>query len=281
MSPLQGAILRTPHVAAIAFYQRFGFVDGFSDPLHLYIRTKDLKNLIAWEHHSKDYPNMIIVTGGSGKVGRAVVSDLMAHGYKVASIDSAADERHLQSAEAHGHHLHARRHHGFRAGDGGLLRHQLARGRAGDGRGASGRHPHARRSSGPRDLRYQRAVDLQRLRGGEAAQDPQRRLGVERDGLWHSLCADAGLRSRGRGDRAAGILLFALEARRREDGRAICPVGRRDQDHRAALFQRAGAGRLPPLRAYNQDPRSRRFNLWTYIDARDARRPCACRSKAS
>lgn len=32
---------------------------------------------------------MIIVTGGSGKLGRIVVADLMAHGYKVASIDMA------------------------------------------------------------------------------------------------------------------------------------------------------------------------------------------------
>ena len=32
---------------------------------------------------------MIIVTGGSGKLGRVVVSDLMVHGYKVASIDMA------------------------------------------------------------------------------------------------------------------------------------------------------------------------------------------------
>jgi nucleoside-diphosphate-sugar epimerase len=32
---------------------------------------------------------MIIVTGGSGKLGRIVVADLMAHGYKVASIDLA------------------------------------------------------------------------------------------------------------------------------------------------------------------------------------------------
>ena len=30
---------------------------------------------------------MIIVTGGSGKVGRACVRDLMAHGYDVTSID--------------------------------------------------------------------------------------------------------------------------------------------------------------------------------------------------
>ncbi len=30
---------------------------------------------------------MIIVTGGSGKVGRACVKDLMEHGYKVVSID--------------------------------------------------------------------------------------------------------------------------------------------------------------------------------------------------
>jgi nucleoside-diphosphate-sugar epimerase len=33
---------------------------------------------------------MIIVTGGSGKVGRACVKDLMEHGYKVASLDMAA-----------------------------------------------------------------------------------------------------------------------------------------------------------------------------------------------
>ena len=32
---------------------------------------------------------MIIVTGGSGKLGRVVVADLMAHGYKVTSIDMA------------------------------------------------------------------------------------------------------------------------------------------------------------------------------------------------
>lgn len=32
---------------------------------------------------------MIIVTGGSGKVGRACVKDLMEHGYKVASLDLA------------------------------------------------------------------------------------------------------------------------------------------------------------------------------------------------
>ena len=31
---------------------------------------------------------MIIVTGGSGKVGRAAVKDLMEHGYKVVSLDS-------------------------------------------------------------------------------------------------------------------------------------------------------------------------------------------------
>ena len=36
---------------------------------------------------------MIIVTGGSGKVGRACVKDLMEHGYKVASIDMAQARR--------------------------------------------------------------------------------------------------------------------------------------------------------------------------------------------
>ena len=30
---------------------------------------------------------MIVVTGGTGKLGRACVKDLMAHGYQVTSVD--------------------------------------------------------------------------------------------------------------------------------------------------------------------------------------------------
>ena len=37
----------------------------------------------------------VIVTGGSGKVGRACVSDLLAHGYQVANVDSVPPAREL------------------------------------------------------------------------------------------------------------------------------------------------------------------------------------------
>ncbi len=60
---LKDAILRTLQAADIAgiralivhakddtvrrYYQRFSFADGFSDPLHLYVLTKDLKRLVS------------------------------------------------------------------------------------------------------------------------------------------------------------------------------------------------------------------------------------------
>ena len=33
--------------AARAYYARFGFIDGFSDPLHMYVLSKELKGLIS------------------------------------------------------------------------------------------------------------------------------------------------------------------------------------------------------------------------------------------
>ena len=33
--------------AARAYYARFGFIDGFPDPLHMYVLTKELKSLAA------------------------------------------------------------------------------------------------------------------------------------------------------------------------------------------------------------------------------------------
>jgi GNAT superfamily N-acetyltransferase len=60
---LKGAIVRSLRVADIAgmralvvhakdekaraFYEKFGFTQGFSDPLHLYVLTKELKALVA------------------------------------------------------------------------------------------------------------------------------------------------------------------------------------------------------------------------------------------
>ena len=57
---------------------------------------------------------MIVVTGGSGKVGRACVRDLMDHGYDVTSIDMMPPPGQTQSAEAWRRALQPRRRHRFR-----------------------------------------------------------------------------------------------------------------------------------------------------------------------
>jgi nucleoside-diphosphate-sugar epimerase len=41
----------------------------------------------SWKDEIQNGAKMIVVTGGSGKLGRVVVKDLMEHGYKVTSID--------------------------------------------------------------------------------------------------------------------------------------------------------------------------------------------------
>ena len=42
-----------------------------------------------------DHSKKIVVTGGTGKVGRACVKDLMAHGYQVLNVDSIAPREQL------------------------------------------------------------------------------------------------------------------------------------------------------------------------------------------
>ncbi len=136
---------------------------------------------------------MIIVTGGSGKVGRACVRDLMEHGYKVLSIDLMRPAGHFESAQADRPGVQSRRHHGFRPGDGGVLRHRRpARRREGHRHRPYGRHRGARPRGGPRHLRRQHEVDLQCVRGGAAARHPQCRVGVERDGVRHPLSRQRG-----------------------------------------------------------------------------------------
>ena len=71
--------------------------------------------------------------------------------------------------------------------------------------------------------------------------------------------------------RPAGVGLLARQDARRGDGRALLPVGPGDEDHRAAVLQRHGAAGLRARsRRSTTTPRLRKWNLWGYIDARDA-----------
>ena len=77
-----------------------------------------------------------------------------------------------------------------------------------------------------------------------AARHQERGVGVERDGVRHPLPQGSAIRAGRRGDRAAGDRLLAVEADRREDGRAVLPLGPEDEDRRPALLQRHGAARV-------------------------------------
>ena len=154
---------------------------------------------------------MIVVTGGSGKVGRACVRDLMDHGYDVTSIDmmpppgqsnppkpgdvrySRADVTDFGQAMAALSMIDER----VAKVTGVVHLAAIARARAGDQ---------------PRHLRRQYGLDLQRLRSGAPARHQKRRLGLERDGLRDSLSEGPGLRTGRRGSGAARDRLFAVEA---------------------------------------------------------------------
>lgn len=44
---IRALVVHAKDDAARKFYGHFGFADGFTDPLHLYVLTKDLKQLVA------------------------------------------------------------------------------------------------------------------------------------------------------------------------------------------------------------------------------------------
>jgi ribosomal protein S18 acetylase RimI-like enzyme len=44
---IRAFVVHAKNDAARAFYERYGFAPGFTDPLHLYVLIKDLKSLIG------------------------------------------------------------------------------------------------------------------------------------------------------------------------------------------------------------------------------------------
>ena len=115
----------------------------------------------------------VAVTGGSGKLGRAVVTALIGDGWIVVNFDRVPGTRQPGP-------LHPHRPHRLRPGRRGLLRHRRGPPRR-RCRRPSCRHP--RRDLRPErgNLRQQPPLDVPRLPSRQAIQDPQPGLGVQRD----------------------------------------------------------------------------------------------------
>ena len=91
-----------------------------------------------------------------------------------------------------------------------------------------------------RDIPDQRAVDLQRLRGGRRPPRPPRRLGFVRDGARAAVRHPARVRASRRDHRAAARdVVYAVEARRRDHGGAA-GAAHRDRVHRPADLEHHG-----------------------------------------
>jgi NAD(P)-dependent dehydrogenase (short-subunit alcohol dehydrogenase family) len=116
----------------------------------------------------------VVVTGGSGKLGRACVRDLVDHGYDVVNVDLVPPLEALcpfvqADLEDFGQALEVCAGVDDRHGRVDAVVHLAAI-------PAPGMRPERG------DLPPQHAEHLQRLRGGAPPRDPQRRVGVERDG---------------------------------------------------------------------------------------------------
>ena len=121
----------------------------------------------------------VVVTGGSGKVGRACVKDLLEHGYQVFNVDTvppASDNCPFVQADLtdFGQAFEVLSEVDDRLASIDALVHLAAI-------PAPGKNPNAV------IFKVNTRQHLQRLRGGAAPQDSQRRVGVERDRARHAV----------------------------------------------------------------------------------------------
>ena len=185
----------------------------------------------------------IAVTGGSGKLGRAVIADLTAHGNEVVNLDVAAPAPRPQDrpdrlrADRRGAHRHRR---------------PLRQDRRG---GAPGGDPGARAHPERGDVPPQHHRDLQRLLRRAAGRHHQRRVGVQRDRARAAVPHAAAVHPGRRGvSGPARVDVLAGQAPRGADGRAVLPVATRAEDDRAALLQRDGPRGLRRVPGFRRRP---------------------------
>ena len=181
----------------------------------------------------------IVVTGGSGKAGRAVVSDLVAHDFDVVNVDVVPTvDQNAQSMRAD-------------LTDFGASVGRPPRSRC---RHSSRGHSRSRNPDDRAHLRHQRPEHLQRVRRRGRLQGPAGRVGFQRDcprpAVRRAPCpqpARSGCRPRTpsatrlpadrRGpSSAAAFVLLAVKGPWRGDGSAVRTVDR-DPVHRASLLR--------------------------------------------
>ena len=240
----------------------------------------------------------VVVTGGSGKLGRAVIDELIAHGYDVANVDVAPPREQRSSFTRidltdFGQMVEA-----FSRIDRPVRPCRCGRPSRGD--------PRAWQCGERGDLREQRGRDVQRLRRGASGRHPKRGVGLERDGPRPSVRRAAALPAGRRGRPvAARDHLLAGQGAGRGDGPAVLPMGPGAEDDRPPLLERDGAGRLravPGLERRPGDPevepvelhrrpgrgagrptgaRARCPRAWTCSSSRTRTRSCPARTRSS
>jgi hypothetical protein len=185
----------------------------------------------------------VAVTGGSGKLGRAVVAALIQEGWTVVNFDR------VPSPDGRARFI--RRPHRLRPGRRGVLRHRRGPPRR-RRRRPSGRHPGRDLRPHCRHLRQQPGLHLSRFPGRQAVQHSQPCLGVQRDAARLPVPQPARVRSAGRKRPAhPRSRLRPCQGSRGGDGAPVLPVESESKDDRAALLQRHGPSTptSPPSRA--------------------------------
>ena len=202
----------------------------------------------------------IVVTGGSGKAGRAVVAELVACGEDVLSADLVtfpglpceqvqADLTELGQAV------------------------EVLRGASAVVHLAAIPAPGLR----PDELTFRvNTESTYNVFSAAATLGLERgRLGLERDGARAAVRARAArVRTDRRGaSRPAGVQLRALEAVCRGDGAPVQPLDGHPV-RRPALLEHHGTARLRAVSRLLGRPAGRKWNLWGYVDARDVAQSC-------
>ena len=213
----------------------------------------------------------IAVTGGSGKAGRAIVRDLLAHGHEVLNVDRVRVAGVVFAGLACA--VPRRRPDRLRTDARGPEWRRAVAGNRG-GRPSRG-HSVARARDSRHRLPHEHDLDAHRVLGCRAPRSSPRGLGLERDDARAPVRRAAPLRPGRRGaSAAAGVVVRALEGARRGDGP---PVQSLERHHlrRPPLVERDGASRLravPIVLGRSAAPQVEPLEL----RRREPRRPTAC-----
>ena len=184
----------------------------------------------------------VVVTGGSGKLGVAVVQELVDHGYDVVNVDRAPARRSEMP-------VHLRGSDRLRPGRRGDVQVSTVDTTSVDAVVHLAAIPGPGVASKRRYLREQHHGDIQRISRGSGSRHIEYRVGFQRDAA--RLAVRLGTTALHPGRRgvpgSSGDVLRAGQASRRTDGRAAVPAGPAAEDDRPAILQRDDAGRLRRL----------------------------------